>query len=44
VYALEYGGGIVPDETAVFIIKREAKEIDTLPTKLAGKNKDTVHS
>ena len=44
VHALEYGGGIVPDETAVFIIKREAKEIDTLPTKLAGKNKDTVHS
>ena len=43
-HALEYGGGIVPDETAVFIIKREAKEIDTLPTKLAGKNKDTVHS
>ncbi len=27
-YALEYGGGIVPDKTAVFIIKREAKEID----------------
>lgn len=44
VHALEYGGGIVPDKTAVFIIKREAKEIDTLPTKLAGKNNDTVHS
>lgn len=44
VHALEYGGGIVPDETAVFIIKREAKEIDTLPTKLVGKHNDTVHS
>ena len=28
VYALHYGGGIVPDDTAVFIIKQEAKEID----------------
>lgn len=28
VYALEYGGGIVPDKTAVFIIKQEAKEIN----------------
>jgi membrane protein len=28
IYALHYGGGIVPDETAVFIIKQEAKEID----------------
>lgn len=44
VHALEYGGGIVPDETAVFIIKREAKEIDTLPKKLVGKHNDTVHS
>ena len=38
VYALEFGGGIVPDETAVFIIKREAKEIETIPAELAGKN------
>ncbi|HEX8677279.1 MAG TPA: YihY/virulence factor BrkB family protein [Segetibacter sp.] len=44
VHALEYGGGIVPDETAVFIIKREAKEIDALPKKLVGKHNDTVHS
>lgn len=44
VHALEYGGGIVPNETAVFIIKREAKEIETLPTKLAGKNNETVHT
>lgn len=29
VYARETGGGIVPKETAVFIIKREAKEIPT---------------
>jgi membrane protein len=29
VYALEYGGGIVPNGTAVFIIKQEAKEIHT---------------
>jgi membrane protein len=29
VYALEYGGGIVPHRTAVFIIKQEAKEIHT---------------
>jgi hypothetical protein len=25
---LNLGGGIKPDETAVFIIKREAKELD----------------
>ncbi len=37
VYALEYGGGIAPNETAVFIIKREAKEIETLPQALMGK-------
>lgn len=42
VYALEYGGGIVPNDTAVFIIKREAKEIETLPTKLAGKNNEVA--
>jgi membrane protein len=28
IYALEYGGGIVPNKTAVFIIKSEAKEIN----------------
>jgi membrane protein len=28
VYTLHHGGGIKPDETAVFIIKQEAKEID----------------
>lgn len=27
VYALSYGGGIEPDKTAVFIVKREAKEM-----------------
>lgn len=42
VYALEYGGGIVPNETAVFIIKREAKEIESIPTALAGKNNDAA--
>ncbi len=42
VYALEYGGGIVPNETAVFIIKREAKEIETLPSRLAGKNNEAA--
>jgi membrane protein len=42
VYALEHGGGIVPNETAVFIIKREAKEIETIPTKLAGKNNEAA--
>jgi membrane protein len=26
-YAKEYGGGIIPDETAVFIVKQEVKEI-----------------
>ncbi|HSU50513.1 MAG TPA: YihY/virulence factor BrkB family protein [Segetibacter sp.] len=41
-YALEYGGGIVPDETAVFIIKREAKEIETIPVALAGKNNEAA--
>ena len=29
VQALEYGGGIVPNDTAVFIIKQESKEIGT---------------
>ncbi len=42
VYALEYGGGIVPNDTAVFIIKREAKEIETLPAALAGKNNEAA--
>jgi membrane protein len=28
VYAMYYGGGILPNETAVFIIKRESKEIE----------------
>lgn len=36
IHALEYGGGITPDETAVFIIKREAKEIETQPDSLTG--------
>jgi membrane protein len=31
IYALEIGSGIVPNETAVFIIKREAKEIEPKP-------------
>lgn len=44
VYALEYGGGIVPNDTAVFIIKREAKEIETLPSRLAGKNNEAATS
>ncbi len=38
VYALEFGSGIVPNDTAVFIIKREAKEIESKPTFLTGKN------
>lgn len=38
VYALDYGSGIVPNDTAVFIIKREAKEIESRPAKLAGKH------
>jgi membrane protein len=41
-YALEYGGGIIPDDTAVFIIKREAKEIETTPVALAGKNNEAI--
>lgn len=44
VHALEYGGGIIPNETAVFIIKREAKEIETIPTTLAGKNNEAATS
>ena len=40
--ALEFGGGIVPNKTAVFIIKREAKEIETIPKKLAGKNNEVA--
>jgi membrane protein len=35
VYALHLGGGIKPDETAVFIIKREAKELDIHKTLVA---------
>ena len=38
IHALEYGGGIIPDETAVFIIKRESKEIETQPDSLTGKH------
>lgn len=34
VYALEFGGGIVPNETAVFIIKQEAKELEISPRRL----------
>jgi len=44
VFALEYGGGIVPNDTAVFIIKREAKEIETIPKRLAGKNNEVADS
>jgi len=42
VYALEFGGGIVPNDTAVFIIKREAKEIESKPKELAGKNNEAA--
>ena len=38
VYALEYGGGIIPNDNAVFIIKRESKEIEIIPEALAGKH------
>ncbi len=31
VYALEYGGGIIPNQTAVFIIKSEVKELELSP-------------
>ena len=41
VYALDFGGGIIPNDTAVFIIKREAKEIETKPVALAGKAAET---
>lgn len=34
IYALHYGGGIVPNETAVFIIKQEAKEINVASVRL----------
>jgi membrane protein len=34
IFALEHGGGIVPNNTAVFIIKQEAKEIDPLLKKV----------
>jgi len=27
VYALNYGGGVIPDDTAVFIVKQEVKEV-----------------
>lgn len=32
VYTLEYGDGIKPDETAVFIVKQEVKELSTRKT------------
>ena len=34
VYALEYGGGIIPNKTAVFIIKQEAKELEITPRRM----------
>ena len=34
IYAMQYGGGIVPDDTAVFIIKQEAKEINVASVSL----------
>ncbi|NOT76031.1 MAG: YihY/virulence factor BrkB family protein [Cyclobacteriaceae bacterium] len=34
-YALHYGGKITPNETAVFIVKQEVKEIDVNPSKEA---------
>jgi membrane protein len=40
VYALEHGGGIVPNDTAVFIIKREAKEIERPPSKVPNQKND----
>jgi membrane protein len=39
IFALEYGGGIVPNNTAVFIIKQEAKEIDPLLKKVQTQTK-----
>jgi membrane protein len=39
IFALEYGGGIVPNNTAVFIIKQEAKEIDPLLKKVQADTK-----
>ena len=39
IFALEYGGGIVPNNTAVFIIKQEAKEIDPLLKKVQAETK-----
>jgi len=30
IYTMRHGSGIVPNDTAVFIIKREAREIDTI--------------
>jgi membrane protein len=44
VYALKHGGGIIPNETAVFIIKREAKEIETAPRALAGEHNEAATS
>lgn len=38
IHALQYGGGITPDQTAVFIIKSEAKEIETQPDDLTGRH------
>lgn len=34
IYALEYGSGIVPNGTAVFIIKQEAKELEIKPRRI----------
>ena len=42
VHALNFGGGITPNETAVFIIKREAKEIETQPDILTGKHHEAT--
>jgi membrane protein len=36
VYAMRHGGGIVPNDRAVFIIKREAKKVTVKQEKPAG--------
>lgn len=46
VYTLNYGGGIEPNKTAVFILKREAKELDyeKLDDREGARVKEKIHA
>jgi membrane protein len=41
VYAIDFGGQMKPSDTAVFIVKREVKELDRKPTQAEIKKEAT---